>query len=61
METLGREARWEALEGVRAVAKTRRPRAWKARARAEPIPPALVPVMRTACGGGMVVCYVICM
>ena len=50
MVTLGMEARWEAFEGVRTAAKTWRPRFWKATDRAEPIPPALVPVMRTVLG-----------
>ncbi|SPQ26433.1 2577d48c-f79d-462c-bb09-39e862aa7450 [Thermothielavioides terrestris] len=41
------------LAGSRAVAKTWKPRFWKATARAAPMPPALQPVMRTVFFGGM--------
>ncbi len=44
---LERSARWDNLDRSRPVAKTDRPRFRKARAKAEPIPPALQPVMRT--------------
>ena len=46
----GLPARWEALERVRTVAKTWKSCAAKAMARAEPIPPALQPVMSTVFG-----------
>lgn len=47
MVTLGRLPRLGILDGVRAVAKTCKPRSWKASARAPPMPPSLQPVMRT--------------
>ena len=50
MVTLVRLARLGILDGVRAVAKTCKPRSWKAPARAAPMPPSLQPVMRTDLG-----------
>lgn len=47
MVMLGRLDRLGILDGVRAVAKTCKPRSWKASARAPPMPPSLQPVMRT--------------
>lgn len=48
--TLCRFARMGILDRVRAVAKTCKPRSWKASARAPPMPPSLQPVMRTDLG-----------
>src|ERR1700722_6290625 len=45
--TLGREESDAAFCGLRTPAKTVCPRCWKARARAEPMPWSLQPVMRT--------------
>lgn len=50
MVTLGRLARLGILDGVRAVAKTCKPRSWKTSARAPPMPPSLQPVMRIDLG-----------
>ncbi len=48
--TLGNFSRSAIFDLVRAVAKTWRPCCWNAMARAEPMPPALQPVMRTDLG-----------
>lgn len=44
MVAMPRSARWAILAGLRAVAKTVRPRGWNSRASASPMPPSLQPV-----------------
>ena len=50
--SMPRALKWAILDGLRAVARTRRPRLWKAWARASPRPPWEQPVMRTVLGVG---------